>query len=1200
MADLGTIDASLLVELDVYQSFFKRKSEIELEYADQLRKLNRQQEGFERKFDEDKAKHPTWRASYIAIRQTLAREAGAHQGLGERIKALSDGLTTFKEDKERMRRRIKEQLRTSVDQHVEYTHQVQRMRKTYQHKVDEVKAQEEVESEPSWPPEHWQQRSESPARERRDSTASSRGGGGGGNGSSAGDKNSERDSPPLHSPPIAHQPQVFISGATSSGTSSGGVPPSGKTNMFDQLAKRDWTGDKNRLVRVVGSLAKGVEGGGGIKPSAVKSGRSRQNAAHLKLRREAEQADRDYRDGIFLLETLRLQRYKTGCSAVASIRQIPQELSAMLRDKFQQYLSALAVVGVSEEVLEGPRETLSGIDPEMDYINLSKKVKDADPMEPPVYYQNAFVGECKNLLFGVSLTDYLTTHPNILVPLIVQICIAQLESTGIATEGIYRIPGKLGTVQQLVHQVEKDEEQFGFDSRVDPHAVAGVLKLYLRQLPTPLFPFPTADRLALSYDFAQDPVTHMGTLTRRIKRLSSPQQATLKALCKHLFKVVEHVEQNKMNAPNLGMVFTPVVFGEDENLSLESAKSSRQDTVMEILIMNHKTIFAELPVEPTGASSGGVRQSSMEAKSTSTPLTGTPTRRRSLTAPSSTQVSPLLGVSAEEGPKSSASPNPSETDRDSVFELYRKNPGTLLPSAPPSPSTVLAISEPLPLQAPSLPAVVSHIPLDFANDLRSPTPPLSAAGGRHIPAEDTFASSSSPGAGASSSSSPFGTNRLAAYHAPSSPGPSSKLPTSPSRGLLASSSSVPPSSPSLRPVSLTPRGQTTTPELATIDATGEPHDEPLSLRLERGTVMQFGRKAKKPTATLDETTLAVRLPKAAKNASRLHCTARISSEASEVDFLTVEVRVLGQNGMKIDGKLWRAGETALLPCEAGQRVELAFWGWTSVLIVAESEIKQATLPPSVPVTPKAASRTLQFGSPATSAFNSLFDGSDISDLPSSPDRQPFSSALHHAQPIPDSIPRRGLSREPSPAYSEDSLLSQLSSPILDAHPSSDDEVEPIDELAVVLGARAVKLVETLALDLPGMIASAIVFQPRATVSVDDIARALLEETGAMWDVLEDGNRRRTPERELAAIEAWWDVIEKVLREEQYFGCIENQGLKDATGAQLLPEYYYQPEHDPSKSRVEALEPFVKRVRGARTSKGGTRYFWRKPGGKKSR
>lgn len=41
------------------------------------------------------------------------------------------------------------------------------------------------------------------------------------------------------------------------------------------------------------------------------------------------------------------------------------------------------------------------------------------PAEPAVFYQNYFVGECRDLLFGVSLSDYHAMHPDFLIPLIV-------------------------------------------------------------------------------------------------------------------------------------------------------------------------------------------------------------------------------------------------------------------------------------------------------------------------------------------------------------------------------------------------------------------------------------------------------------------------------------------------------------------------------------------------------------------------------------------------------------------------------------------------------------------------------------------------------------------------------------------------------------------------------------------------------------
>lgn len=118
--------------------------------------------------------------------------------------------------------------------------------------------------------------------------------------------------------------------------------------------------------------------------------------------------------------------------------------------------------------------------------------------------------------------------------------------------------GKLSTVQQLVSRIEKDEENFSFDAQDDPATVAGVLKLYLRQLPFPLFPFPKSDRETFSETFDTDPEQSLASLTRRIRRLPPAHQATLRTLTEHLAKVAEHEQENKMGLLALGIVFRSV------------------------------------------------------------------------------------------------------------------------------------------------------------------------------------------------------------------------------------------------------------------------------------------------------------------------------------------------------------------------------------------------------------------------------------------------------------------------------------------------------------------------------------------------------------------------------------------------------------------------------------------------------------------
>lgn len=58
-----------------------------------------------------------------------------------------------------------------------------------------------------------------------------------------------------------------------------------------------------------------------------------------------------------------------------------------------------------------------------------------------VLYYNYFVGECKDLMFGVSLLDYASSRglKERDMPKVVKICIKEVEERGLKLEGIYRV-----------------------------------------------------------------------------------------------------------------------------------------------------------------------------------------------------------------------------------------------------------------------------------------------------------------------------------------------------------------------------------------------------------------------------------------------------------------------------------------------------------------------------------------------------------------------------------------------------------------------------------------------------------------------------------------------------------------------------------------------------------------------------------------
>ena len=78
-------------------------------------------------------------------------------------------------------------------------------------------------------------------------------------------------------------------------------------------------------------------------------------------------------------------------------------------------------------------------------------------------------------------------------------------------------------------------------------------------------------RRAFTAELATSPETALPNLSRRIGRLSPPQQATLRALCQHLYRVSQREIRNKMGPANLALIFTSVIFGDDDAAALEAA-----------------------------------------------------------------------------------------------------------------------------------------------------------------------------------------------------------------------------------------------------------------------------------------------------------------------------------------------------------------------------------------------------------------------------------------------------------------------------------------------------------------------------------------------------------------------------------------------------------------------------------------------------
>ncbi|KAF9419686.1 hypothetical protein BGZ94_009338 [Podila epigama] len=163
-------------------------------------------------------------------------------------------------------------------------------------------------------------------------------------------------------------------------------------------------------------------------------------------------------------------------------------------------------------------------------------------------------------IFGASLDDAIrSSHiPGApMVPAVLFRCAEFLEAKGVHEVGLYRVPGSHASVQKLKKMFDsgKDYDLLAMDS-IDPNDIATLLKLYLRELPTPLLPAFVLEQFQ-SVISTDRQICHI--LREILVRLPRHNYVVLSFLCHHLSRIAAHSDKTKMNVSNLGVVFAPTL-----------------------------------------------------------------------------------------------------------------------------------------------------------------------------------------------------------------------------------------------------------------------------------------------------------------------------------------------------------------------------------------------------------------------------------------------------------------------------------------------------------------------------------------------------------------------------------------------------------------------------------------------------------------
>ncbi|KAG0017234.1 hypothetical protein BGZ81_010834 [Podila clonocystis] len=177
--------------------------------------------------------------------------------------------------------------------------------------------------------------------------------------------------------------------------------------------------------------------------------------------------------------------------------------------------------------------------------------------------QNLSRSESSEPIFGLPLQDAVRISrisPSVGVPAVVTRCIEYLDIMGVEEVGLYRVPGSTSNVARLKtmfdHGLDYDFLQKGHEPQ-NPHDVATLLKLYLRELPAPIIPSETMPTFS-NIDFAA-PQQHFHKLKESLGLIPLENYILLGSLCRHLSNLADYESRTKMNISNLGLIFCPTL-----------------------------------------------------------------------------------------------------------------------------------------------------------------------------------------------------------------------------------------------------------------------------------------------------------------------------------------------------------------------------------------------------------------------------------------------------------------------------------------------------------------------------------------------------------------------------------------------------------------------------------------------------------------
>ena len=191
------------------------------------------------------------------------------------------------------------------------------------------------------------------------------------------------------------------------------------------------------------------------------------------------------------------------------------------------------------------------------------------------------------------------------MPQIVSVCCNFIEARGLV-DGVYRLSGISSNIQRLKKTFDDDKIPDLFKDRQvlqDIHSVSSLVKLYFRELPSPVCTFHLYDQFVEAVRSTED--LRLMKLKEVILQLPDANYNTLEFLLKHLHRISLRHKDTGMTAKNLAIVWAPNLLRSTalEAGGVEALQVCYRKLILELILLESSAAAAVLKVFNNSSSS---------------------------------------------------------------------------------------------------------------------------------------------------------------------------------------------------------------------------------------------------------------------------------------------------------------------------------------------------------------------------------------------------------------------------------------------------------------------------------------------------------------------------------------------------------------------------------------------------------------------